>query len=165
MKEQNRIPKLILMPGQIDSFRSIGDLTTNDSLVNCYECNGNLFYVEKVFGVVAEEYDYGVVGNKNNRVYRLTEVGLALHCSECGDLYEHYSKWFFPEDKLVLYYTDLEDEGPEYKEINYCLSQYNQKGDFTPEYKCSEVNILKTKLDEYEKAHPIKEEKKEVKKK
>ena len=155
MNEKNRIPKLVLTTGQIDSRGRFMDLSMSDTLISCYECNGNIFYIEKVFGVVVEEYDYGIMGNRSNRQYRLTEVGLVLHCAECGDTREHYDKWFYPEDKQVLSWFDLEDESPEYMEIDYCLRQFNQKGDFTPLYKCSEVNVLKEKLLEYEKKHPL----------
>lgn len=156
MKDQPRIPKLVLTTDQIYSCGRMGDLNMSDTLINCYGCNGNLFYVEKIFGIVAEENNYSIVGNRSNRTYRLTEIGLYLHCAECGENYEHYSKWFYPEDKVIMFFNDLEEESPEYKEIMYCLRQFEQKGDFTPEYKCLETDRLKEKLLDYEKKYPIK---------
>jgi len=156
IKEKKYINKLILTTSSVDTCGRFFDLSSSDTLVDCYECKGNLFYVEKIFGIVEEENDYRISGNLNKRIYSLKEVGFVLHCAECGDAYEHYYKWLCPEEKIIQVFDDMKEDCPEYNEVEYCLCQYNQKRDFKPRYKCSEVQLLKQKLNEYEKKHPIK---------
>ena len=127
------------------------------------DCNSNLTYIKVNWGVVAEDNDYGVMGNKDNRTYSLREFGLTIFCVECGCFYERYSKWFYPEDKIIMSFDELEEA--EMCEVEYCLNQFDQKKDFKPQYKWHELDELKKKLREYEIKYPIKEEKKKVKKK
>jgi hypothetical protein len=157
MKEQIRIPKLILTPSMIDS-NNHWRLNQKDELIICTDCNFNLFYIEKQLGVIAEEFDYQISGYKEKRYFRLTEIGLNIYCAECGTWYENYSKWFYPEDKIIMTFDELGNV--EQTEIDYCLSQYNQKHDFTPQFKCPEVNMLKDKLNEYVKKYPLKDKSK-----
>ncbi len=162
MIEQTRIPKLILTPSQIEAGNR-WRLKQNDIMESCYDCNSNLFYIEKQYGIIAEELDYGVVGYKEKRHFRLTEIGLNLHCAECGEFQENYTKWFYPEDLLVMTFDEVDDV--EQIEVEHCLSQYNQKHDFEPRYDCMAIFNLKEKLNEYIKNHTIKENKKVGKKK
>ena len=81
------------------------------------------------------------MGNKDNRTFTLREIGLSVYCAECGCFHEHYSKWFYPEDRLVMAFDELEDV--EMPEVEYCLNQFNQKKDFKPQYKWRELKELK----------------------
>lgn len=151
MKEKNRIPKLVLTQDQIESNNS-WRLSQRDLLERCDICGSNLFYFEKIYGVVVEDLDYGVLGYKEKRYFALREIGLNLYCAECGDFHEDFTKWFYPEDRVIMTFDEIEDT--EKVEIDYCLNQYNQKHDFTPRYKNMHLNELKEKLDEYVKNNP-----------
>lgn len=156
MKEKIRIPKLVIIPSEVDD-KSMFALNLNDNVLACRDCNSNLFYVKIEWGVVAEENSYGIMGNKSNRQYVLREIGFVLYCAECGEFEENFVKWFYPEDKVVCQWDEI--NGAERAEIEYSLRQFDQKGDFTPMYKCPEVNLLKEKLKEYEKKYPDKPKK------
>ncbi len=157
-----QIRKLVIRPDEIQGEDS-WSISLNKNLFSCRDCNSNLVYVKIKWGVVAEDMSYGVLGNRGNRTYALREIGLSVYCAECGCFHEHYSKWFYPEDKLIMSFDELEDA--EMPEVEYCLNQFDQKGDFKPQYKWSELKELKEKLREYEKKYPIKVEKKKVNKK
>ncbi len=156
-----QIRKLVIRPDEIEGEDN-WNISLNRNLFSCGDCNSNLSYVKIEWGVVAEDSWYGVMGNKDNRTYALREIGLVIYCAECGHFHEQYSKWFFPEDKLIMRFDELEDA--EMPEVEYCLNQFNQKKDFKPQYKFSELGELKKKLLEYEKKYPLKVEKKKVKK-
>lgn len=151
MKAKDRIPKLVILPGEISDNTGFA-LNLNEDTVTCNDCGSHLFYIKIEWGVVVEEHDYGILGNRSKRIYALREVGFALYCAECGQFEESYWKWFYPEDKVICTWDEI--NGAEKSEIEYCLRQFDQKGDFTPQYKCAEVNLLKEKLKEYEKKHP-----------
>jgi len=153
MKEHTRIPKLILIPSQIESSTR-WNLKQNDVMESCVDCNSNLFYIEKVWGIIAEDLNYGILGYKEDRSFRLSEIGLNLYCAECGNFNESHFKWFYPEDKLIMQFDELDDV--EKIEVDYCLSQYNQKHSFTPRWKGIVLTNLKEKLDAYVKKYPIK---------
>ena len=165
MKIQERMPKLVIKPDEIDGPDAFG-LNLNDNTVTCLDCGSHLFYIKEDLGVVAEESDYGIWGNrpnKNNRTYRVREVGLSIFCAECGAFNEIYHSFCYDKDTIVCSWDEL--GGAEKVEVEYCLHQWDQKGDFTPQWKSTETNVLKEKLIEYEQKHPIKLEKKKVKKK
>ena len=149
-----QIRKLVINPDEIEDDNS-WRMSLNDILHSCQFCNSNLCYIKMNWGIVAEDSEYGVMGNKSNRIYRLIEVGLVIYCAECGEGYEHFGKWFYPEDKLVMIFDEIGDA--EKIEVEYCLNQFDQKGDFKPQYNCTELNGLKEKLIEYEKKYPVKE--------
>ena len=162
--KQRKTEKLVIVPSDID-YNNFS-LPTNENLQCCLDCNSNLHYIVLKYGVVVEEYDYGVMHNRSNRIYTLRPVGIDIFCAECGCFNEFYTKWFYPEDKLVILFDELvEIDAVEKAEVEHCLNQYDQKGNFQPLYKCSCLSELKKKLDEYEKKHPVKVEKKNVEKK
>lgn len=159
MENKKTIPELVILPSQIkgkDSF----SINTNNNMISCNDCNSSLFYIKINWGVVAEEYDYGILGNKDNRVYVLREIGFSIYCAKCGEFNENYYKYFYPEDKLVMSDFDLDEiDEDERAEIEVCLNQFNQKKDFTARYKIPIFTELKKKLKEYEDKHKIKEKK------
>lgn len=164
MKIQERIPKLVIKPNEIDGQDVFGlNLSLNDNTVKCTDCGSHLFYIKIHWGIVAENDDYSILGNKSNRTYCLREVGMHLYCAECGVFEEMYHKWYYPEDKIIMTFEEV--EMAEKCEVEYCLRQWDQKGDFKPQYNWSELISLKEKLKEYEKKHPIKLDKKPIKKK
>lgn len=165
MKFQERIPKLVIKPGEIEDS-SHWALSLNDNTTTCGGCGSHLFYIKQELGVVAEENDFGIWGNrsnKTNRTYCVREIGLTLYCAECGEYEETYHNFCYDKDTMVCTWDEL--SAVEKVEIEYCLYQWNQKGDFKPQWKCVEANYLKKKLKEYEKKHPLKLEKRRVKKK
>jgi len=159
-----QIKKLVIKPSEISDNNS-WDLSLNKNLFSCMDCNSNLAYIKIEWGVVEETHWYGIMGNEDNRTYALREIGLTIYCAECGCFHEHYSKWFYPEDKMIMRFDELEDA--EMPEVEYCLMQFDQKKDFKPQYKFSKLDELKEKLLAYEKKYPLKVEKKKkvVKKK
>jgi DNA-directed RNA polymerase subunit RPC12/RpoP len=150
---KKRFPKLVIVPSELsqESFY-------NKDFIKCPYCNSNLIYVRIDEGIIKEENWYGVMGNKSNRTYRVQEVGFSFYCAECGDFIEHYAKFFHDDEIVHEFEKDLDED--ERAEIEYCLSQFNQKRDFVPQYKFPELNIIKEKLLEFEKKYPEKEEKK-----
>jgi len=157
-----QIRKLVIKPSEIEDENS-WRMSLNKNLFSCQECNSNLAYVKIEWGVVVEDNWYGIVGNKDNRTYSLREIGLSVYCAECGCFHEYYSKCFYPEDKMIMRFDEIEEI--EMVEVEYCLNQFNQKKDFKPQYNYEEYELkeLKKKLIEYEKKHPIKRKKKKVK--
>ena len=156
-----QIKKLVISPDEFDDPNHWA-LNRNENLVSCPYCNSNLSYVVIEWGIVAEDNWYEVMGDRSGRRYELEEIGLAVYCAECGEFNERYSKWFYPEDKIIMTFDELEDV--EMAEIKHCLYQFNQKGDFKPLWKSEKLYSLKKKLLEYEKKHPIKIDKKSKKK-
>lgn len=162
MKFQERIPKLVIKPDEIDGPDCFG-FNLNDNTTTCRDCGSHLFYIKKELGVIAEESDYGIMGNRsneNNRTYRISEIGLVLYCAECGEFEENYTNFCYDKDTIVCSWDEL--GGSEVVEIEYCLHQWDQKGDFKPQWKCSELIYLKEQLKEYEKKHPLKFKKKKL---
>ena len=157
-----QIRKLVIRPDEIEDKNS-WRMSLNENLHSCMDCNSNLSYIKINWGVIMDDNDYGIVGNRSNRTYELREIGLTVYCAECGAFHEHYSKWFYPEDRLVITFDEIDDA--ERYEVEHCLHQFNQKGDFKFLYNWYQLKDLKEKLMEYEKEHPIKKEKKKVKKK
>ena len=152
-----QIKKLVISPDEFDDENNFS-LSLHDNLVSCRSCGSNLSYVKIRWGIIAEDNWFEILGDRGNRRYELREIGLDVYCAECGDFNEFYSKWFYPEDKLIIGFDELEDV--EMHEIKHCLNQFNQKGNFKPLWKNYKVDLLKEKLIEYEKKHPIKVEKK-----
>ena len=153
MKFQERIPKLVIKPSEIDGQDMFG-LNLNDNTTTCRDCGSHLFYLKQELGVVAEENEFGIYNNLSNRTYNIRPVGLVLYCAECGEFEENYVNFCYDKDTIVCTWNELGDT--EKVEIEYCLNQWDQKGDFTPQYKGIETITLKEKLKEYEKKHPIK---------
>jgi len=163
MKIQTRIPKLVIKPDEIDDNNHWA-LNLNENTTTCNDCGSHLFYIKEELGVVAEENDYMVINNRSEKTYDVRVIGLTLYCAECGAVGELYYNFCYDEDKVVCSWDEL--GGSEKIEIGYCLNQWNQKGDFKPQWKCGEVVYLKEKLKEYEKKHPLKLDKpRKVKKK
>jgi len=154
-----QIRKLVIKPDEIKDENS-WSMSLNKNLHSCQDCNSNLTYIKINWGVVAEDNNYSVLGDRSTRTYSLREIGLTIYCAECGCFHENYAKWFYPEDKLIMRFDELEEV--EMPEVEYCLNQFDQKGDFKPQYKWFELNELKRKLIEYEKKFPIEEKKKKV---
>ena len=152
MKELERINKSVLTAGSIET-RKGWSLAQKDNPILCEYCKSPLFYVGIDWGIVEESWlfnDIKVLGKERDFQYHLREVGLILYCAECGHFHEHYSKYFYPEDKLVCSWNDEELDIVEMEEIKHCLEQFNRKGDFTPNYPSPETSFLKKKLREYE---------------
>ncbi len=156
---KKRILKTVILPSEIEA--STWGFSNHDNKINCDDCNSNLFYANITWGVVEEESTWQIMGNRSKRTYALREIGLCLYCAECGCFEEDYAKWFYPKDKTVCTWDEL--DGAEREEVNHCLNQWDQKGTFTPLWKSSELNILKENLKEYEKKNPIKHKKKKAK--
>ena len=156
-----QIKKLVIKPSEIEDNNS-WRLILGKNLHSCGDCNSNLTYIKIEWGVVAEDDTYQVMGNRSKRMYISREIGLTVYCAECGCFDEYYSKWFYPEDKLIMRFEDIEEA--EMLEVDYCLNQFNQKGDFKPQYSFSELGELKKKLLEYEKKHKLKRKTKNGKK-
>ena len=157
--DKNRIPKLIITADQIESNWG---LRQEEQITTCQYCGGMIFYVEKILGVTAEENDYKIMGWRSKRNYSLTEIGLDIFCAECGKHSEGYHTFQYDKDAVVCAYDDI--DGEEKEAIDFCLRQFNEKGDFTPPYHTAELKVLKKKLMDYEKKHPIKKEKAKKKK-
>ncbi len=156
MKSKEMMHKLVINPNDIEADSCWG-LDLKEKGLWCPDCGSHLMYGELQWGVIAEDMDYGVLGYIDNRQYRLIEIGIHFHCAECGCFIENYSKWLYPIHRIVITYEDIDMlDGVEKLEIEHCLHQFNQKKDFTPLYKWHGLNMLKEKLLEYEKKHPIK---------
>jgi hypothetical protein len=155
MIENERIPKLILLSSNIglnNGFNASRDFN------KCSNCGSNIFYIKSVFGIVAENQEYMVLNNKEKRTFCLREIGFDIYCAECGDYCDDFHQYIYKKDDLVMSFDELEDY--EKEEVGYCLAQYNQKHDFTQNYKATNLNLMKEKLNEWVKEHPIKEDKK-----
>ncbi len=156
MKE--RIPKLVIKAGVIkDACCGIGN---DPNLILCPHCLSPLHYIKITWGVIAER-DFLLGYNSSERMYSLREIGFTLYCAECGEFIEHYDKWVYPEDKIIMTMdgTDMDWDIDERAEIQNCLTQFNQKGDFKSRYKSQIFSDLKAELKKYEKKHPIKKKK------
>ncbi len=165
MKELERINKSVLTADSIET-RKGWSLAQKDNPVLCEYCKSPLFYVGIDWGIVEESSlfnDIKVIGKERNFQYYLREVGLILYCAECGNFNNHYSKYFYPEDKLVCSWNDEELDIAEIEEIKHCLEQFNRKGDFIPNYQSPEISFLKKKLVEYEEKNSCKNDAKETK--
>jgi hypothetical protein len=163
MREVERINKSVLTADSIESCR--WTLAQKDNPVLCSYCKSPLFYVGITWGVVEEDELFGdikVVGREWKHQYFLREIGLKLYCAECGHFHDDYYKYFYPEDKVVCSWNDEELDLAEIEEIRHCLNQFNSKGDFTPNYKSTEMSYLKKKLREYEEKHTKKKIKKKL---
>lgn len=150
MQEHKRIIKNVIMPVSIET-RNGWSLSQKDNIFLCYQCKSPLMYIRQEHGVVEEEPHFPVENNRRKDYYMLRVVGLAIHCAECGAFQNDFSKWFYPEDKQVCSWDEEELDMAEREEIEYCLIQFNQNGDFEPRFKSGELAYLKKKLEEYEK--------------
>jgi len=149
---------LVLRVDQILASKSrCWDLSVNENLVVCPDCKSIINYIKIEWGVVAEDNNYMVVGNRGKKTYQLREVGFIIYCAICGSFIENYGKWFYPEDRIIINLGMIDDlDAEERAEIEVCLSQFNQKGDFKARYDSPVFTELKKKLIDYEKKHPIK---------
>ena len=145
---KKRIIKSIILPDEIE--HAWGFPRSEDRYI-CYDCGSLLFYIRKIMAVVYEPLDYGIVGYKDKTSLALRECGFKVFCAECGRFQEIY---FYQKDNVVCEFEDL--DYAEAEEIDYCLSQYNQKHSYIPRYKSTAVLTLQEKIDEYKKKHPIK---------
>jgi len=161
MDNKQRIPKLIVRADQIEGSGCFG-LTHEEEMYKCYDCGGMIFYVKKILGIVAEESDFQIMGYRSKRRYSICPIGFNIYCSECSCFREDFSSFQYDKDAVVCSYDDI--DGEEIAEIEFCLRQFNEKGNFTPLFATGESRVLKEKLMEYEKEHPIKVEKKKIKK-
>ncbi len=152
LEERKRIAKLVFTLESIES--STGwSLSHEDASRLCYSCKSPLFYIHIVWGIVEEAELFGikVMGDEYNYHYGVREIGLVLYCAECGRYDEHYSKYFYPEDKVVCSLEDTEFKYVEMEEIKHCIIQWNKKGNFKPNYNSPDLRCLKRKFEEYEK--------------
>ena len=154
-KMKDRIPKLIIKAEEIEAN---WNLKQEEQMFTCQSCGSMIFYIKKILGVVAEESLFQIVGWRGKRNYQIREVGINLFCAECGKTNEYYHTFQYDKDAVVCNYDDI--DGEEVNEIEFCLRQFNEKGKFTPLFKTGEAKLLKEKLEEYEKKHPIKLNKK-----
>ena len=150
---KKRIPKLIIVADEIKSDSGWG-LKQEEQMFTCQDCGGMIFYVKKILGVVAEELDIGIMGWRCDRNYSIREIGIDVYCAECGSCLEYYHSFSYDKESVVCEYKDI--EGEEICEIEYCLRQFNEKGDFKSSFKSGESRLLKEKLLNYEKKHPVK---------
>ena len=149
---KRRIPKLIIVADEIEGNR--WGLKQEEQMFTCQDCGSMIFYVKKILGVVAEELDYAIMGWRSNRHYSIREIGIEIYCAECGTSSEYYNHFSYDKDSIICEHKDI--DGEEIAEIEYCLRQFNEKGDFKPSYNFNEARILKEKLFSYEKKHPLK---------
>jgi len=149
-----RIPKLIIRADQIESNWG---LRQEEQITTCQYCGGMIFYVKKILGVVAEE-GCQILGWRSERNYQIREIGLTIFCAECGAHSENYHTFQYSKDAVVCTYEDI--DGEEKEAIDFCLRQFNEKGDFIPPINTIELKLLKEKLKNYEKKHPLKLKKK-----
>ena len=157
---KKQIHELVILPSEIKDNNSWG-LNLNNNTTTCGDCGSHLFYIKEELGVVAEEHDMMIMNNRGHRMYNIRPIGLVLYCAKCSSFSEVYHSFCYDKDTIVCSWDEL--GGAEKIEIEYCLDQWDQKGDFKPQYKCSEVIYLKEKLKEYEKKHPLKLENKRKK--
>jgi hypothetical protein len=136
--DKKRIPKLVIVQSELD--RKL----MKSNLKSCYDCNSQLFYVEEEYGVVIDDFPFKVMGNKDGITYRLAVINISIYCAECGSFLENYFK--LGDEKDIVYTIDRDLDEDEKVEIEYCLHQFNQKGDFKPRYKFTELNSLKEAL-------------------
>ena len=150
---KKRIPELVIIPDQIKGSTFWG-LKLEENMFTCQDCGSMIVYVQKILGVTANDLDYSIVGWRSMRDYRISEIGINLYCAKCGESIELYHNFCWQKDQVVCEYDAL--EGEEMVDIEYCLRQFNEKGDFVPRFKTGETKLLKEKLVEYEKKHPLK---------
>lgn len=149
---ERTMAKLVLKPSEVVR----GGFDDIDNLMTCYDCKSTLFYIKVEYGIVANENDFWTVGHRSKRDYTLREIGFAMYCAECGDFRENYGKFFYPADRLLMFDVLDTCDADEKAEIENCLTQFNQKGDFKTRYNSNIFKELKKSLVEYEKKHPIK---------
>jgi len=137
-ENKERMHKLVIVPSELTQYNF------GEKLLSCYDCNSNLMYLRIQYGIVKEKDEFQIMNNRSKVVYSVREIGFSVYCAECGSFIENYFK-FYNNDELV-YSFDMELDEDEKAEIEYCLSQFNQKGDFVPRYKFGELNIIKEAL-------------------
>jgi len=140
---KKRIIKTVIRPDEIDT--KMFGLALHDDRQFCGDCGSLLFYIKKMIGVVKEENDIQVWGNKDKTTYRLTDIGFEVYCAECGEMEEIYFQY---QKDIVCNFDELDNA--EKEEVDYWLAQYNQKKDYVPRYKTANTNILKRKIEEHE---------------
>ncbi len=146
---QKRMIKTVIMPDELKDERF--SLTMNENRYICYDCHSILFYIKKLFGVVYEELEYGIMHHVDKTQYRLREYGFKVYCAECGHFQE--IEFIDTKDSLVCDFDDL--DGAERGEIEYCLGQYNQRKTYTPLFKTSSTTLLREKIKEFESTKKI----------
>lgn len=149
---KKRIPELVILPSEISG--GTWGLKLEENMFTCTDCSSMIFYVKKIYGVIAENLEYSIIGWRSERHYQITEIGINLYCAKCGESREVFHNFCWDKDQVVCEYDDL--DGEEMIDIEYCLRQFNERGDFTPRFKTGEAKLLKEKLIEYEKKHPVK---------
>ena len=149
---KRRIPKLIIVADEIKG--NTWSLKQEEQMYTCQDCGSMIFYVKKILGVVVEELDIGIMGWRSNRHYSIREIGLNTYCAECGTFSDCYHTFLYDKGSVICEYEDIGGEGV--AEIAYCLRQFNEKGDFKSSFNFGETKVLKEKLLEYEKKHPLK---------
>ena len=137
MDNERRIPKLVIIPQDIDKKIYFKEF------MQCHECNSNLMYILEEQGIVKED-DYYITGNKSKMYFRLSVVSIHTHCAECGHYVENYFR-LYDENKVVYTFEDYLDEDDK-AEIEHCISQFNQNHDFKPLYKFPELDKIKEAL-------------------
>ena len=110
----------------------------------CFECGGNVFYIKKLLGIVKETSEYQIAGYKDKTYYSLREYGFKVYCAECGEYEDIY---FIDNVNLVYDLTDI--KYIEKEEIEYLLTQYNQKRTYEPRIKNSDCILILEKIKEY----------------
>lgn len=157
-QEKNRLMKSVLTPNSIET-RGMWSLAQKENVFLCDECKSPLMYVRQEHGVVEEEFAFPNLDGKE-KYFALRVIGLALYCAECGTFQDDFYKYFYPEDKLVCSWDDDDLGLADLEEIQYCLQQFNNTGDFKATHESKEIRYLKEKLKEYIKNNPKKESKK-----
>jgi len=169
IKTKEKILKLVIKPSEIEQGKWGNGFTlgTNNNILCCQDCKSVLFYNVLKYAVLEDDdFEFQVMGNRSVRTYSLRETGMVCYCAECGNYVEDYHRWFYPKDKIVFeeFVMDELDEW-ERAELENCLHQWNQKGDFVSRIKSHMFDELKIALIKYEKKYPIKEKIKVKKKK
>ena len=151
IKETKHMNKLIIVPGDMDFGRwTVGA----EDLFRCYNCQSTLFYIRERYGVVEEDSDFQIMNNQRKSYYVFRVIGIRCYCAECGEFNEDYNKWMYPVDKTVYTFDDEDffDEDDR-MEVMYCISQYNQRKKYIPNFKSMVAVNVKKALDEYEEKH------------
>jgi DNA-directed RNA polymerase subunit RPC12/RpoP len=154
MTEKKRILKSVIMSSDIESPARWG-LEHHDNIYRCWDCGSNLFYVRLVWGVIDETKmnDFPIYGFRRN--YSLREIGLGLHCAECGSRNESYDRFFYPKDYQVCSADDEEFDYAEMEQIKFILGFVNRNKDVPKDMLYGEGKYIIDKIAEYEKENKL----------
>jgi hypothetical protein len=155
MVDKKRVLKSVIMSSSIEGPGRWG-LEQHDNISRCWDCGSNLFYVRLVWGVVDETkfHDFDIMGFKRN--YGLREIGLGLHCAECGSRNESYDKYFYPKDYQVCCMEDDELDFAEIEHVRFVLGYVNRNLFSIPKSLLySEGKYVVDKIREYEKENKL----------